>query len=122
MRRYEIDSFTYETRSSLLPRLVPAIAEAGGCVVERRMPSADRTELVVELRPRAGLDLCFALAAHGIELSRAAQQTLIAVCDRRSHMGYFAGAFGATFSIRLIVRFLEDAPFATLLTRSSLIV
>lgn len=108
MRTYQIESFTYEMRSAVLPLLGTAVAESGGWVIERGNVSAERLELMFELQTRAVLELYAALAAAGVELTRQSQQSLIALCGEHRYVGRHHG-LPHTVRIRLVVRFLEDA-------------
>jgi hypothetical protein len=121
MRSYEIQSFTYERRSVLMPRLSSAVADSGAWLVERRTPAPERVELVFELRAAVVVDLYGAMAQAGLELSRSAEQTLVALCARGRHLGRRHRP-AQPLCIRLEIRFLEDAPLSTAIGSCSLMV
>ena len=121
MPGYYIQCFTYEMRDTVLPRLSTSLGDSGAWLLERRNVSAERAELVFELHPRRLLDLYSALAAAGLELTRTAQHVLIALSARTKHLGRRERS-AQTLSIRLEVRFLEDAPLYSVLNSSASVV
>ncbi len=107
MHPLDIQGFTYEERSDLLPTLLSAFADCGGWILDRKTLSPRTIELRVEVQLRAALDLYASLVASGLELTRSGHHSLTDLCTCRKHLSSSAD-LGQVIPIRIEVSFLED--------------
>jgi hypothetical protein len=113
MSVYAIHGFTYQMRERVLPGLASALSGCGAWVLEQRQASAGATVFVIELHGSVLVETYAVLAAAGVELSRAAQYVLAALCAARRQQSLGLG--GGLIRLELEVRFLEDAPLSAVL-------
>lgn len=113
MQSHQVHAVTYELRESLLPQLTSSLTGCGGWLLDRKHLSPAAMELLVEIQLRGILELYAALAATGIELTRTGRDTLAGLCNRSHHTRI--RHLGEVVTIRLHLRFLEDAPLSPLL-------
>jgi hypothetical protein len=113
-----IKAFTYEDRYGVLPGLTSAFGNCGGWVLERNTLSPSNTEFRIEIQLRAIVDLYAAILATGVELTRAAHESLTELCNRRKHLRV-PSQLGQIVSIRLEVNFLDDLTLHSLMTTAT---
>lgn len=118
MQSLDIQAFTYEQRQGLLPDLTVAFSDCGGWVLERKTLPSTNMEFRIEIQLRAVLDLYAAIAASGVELTRAGHESLTALCNRRKHLRV-ASEMGQIVAIRLEISFLDDITIHSLLASGS---
>ncbi|HWB32765.1 MAG TPA: hypothetical protein VG714_06305 [Acidobacteriaceae bacterium] len=107
MLALDIQTFTYEDRHDLLPRLTAALGKCGGWVLERRNVSPTQLEFSVEIPLRAAVDLYGSLLGEGVELTRGAHEGLTDLCTRRKHVRHLA-ELGQVVALHLELTFLDD--------------
>ena len=107
MQAIDIQSFSYEDRTAILPALTTALEDSGGWLMNSTPLSATTLELQLEVHLFAVLDIYAALIASGLELTRSGHLALTEACTCRSYFAA-AAAMGQTISIRLEVSFLHD--------------
>ncbi len=86
MQSIDIQSFSYEERTAVLPLLTNSFADCGGWVLHRKTLSPTSIEFRLEIQLRSVLDLYVAILAAGIELTRAAHLSLTDLCTCRKHL------------------------------------
>ncbi|MCU1320681.1 MAG: hypothetical protein JWM43_330 [Acidobacteriaceae bacterium] len=114
MRSIDLQTFSYEDRTSVLAELTNSFAECGGWVLDRRTLSPNLTQFHIELQLRAVLDLYAALISAGVELTRAAHLGLTDLCTCRKHVSTID--LGQVVSLRIEINFLEDVTLHSLLS------
>jgi hypothetical protein len=114
MQSLDIQSFSYEERSGLLPTLTTAFADCGGWVLDRRTLSPTTMEFRIEIQLRAVLDLYASIIASGLELTRSGHIALTELCTCRKHLNR-AADLGQVIAIRIEISFLEDVTLHSLL-------
>ncbi len=119
MQSLEIQSFSYQERSGVLPSLTNAFADCGGWVLDRRTLSATTMEFRIEIQLRAIVDLYAAIIASGLELTRSGHLTLSELCTCRQHFRRSAD-LGQVVALRIEISFLEDITLHSLLMTAAL--
>ena len=114
MQSLDIQSFSYEDRTAILPALTTALTNNGGWLMDSKTISASTLELRIEVHLLAVLDIYAALIASGLELTRSGHLALTEACTCRSHFAKSA-ALGQTIAMRLEVSFLHDSDIPTTL-------
>ena len=112
-----LQGYSYEERQGVLPTLTSAFTQSGGWLLERKSLSAITMEFKIEIQLRAVLELYSQLIATGIELTRAAHDTLTSLCTCRQHTGSLQP--NQVLSLCLEVSFLEDVTLHSLLMTGS---
>jgi hypothetical protein len=111
----DLQSFSYDDRSNVLPVVITSLADCGGWVVGRRTLSTSTVELRVEVQLRSILDLYGAMIAAGLELTRASHLALTDQCTCRKNAATVAD-LGQIVTLRLEISFLEDMTLHALLS------
>lgn len=114
MQSLDIQSFSYDERSGLLPVLTTAFADCGGWVLDRRTLSPNTMEFRIEIQLRAALELYASLIASGLELTRSGHLALTELCTCRKHLKR-SGDHRQIVAIRIEISFLEDVTLHSLL-------
>jgi hypothetical protein len=113
MHSLDIQGFSYEERSDLLPALTSAFADCGGWVLGRKTLSPSTVEFRIEIQLRAALDLYASLVSCGLELTRSGHLSLTDLCTCRKNLA--ATELGQVIAIRIEINFLEDITLHSLL-------
>lgn len=114
MHSIDIQSFSYEERSGILPNLTCAFTDCGGWILDRKTISSTTLEFRVEIQLRAIVDLYAAILAVGIELTRDGHLGLTHLCTCRMNLDASA-QLNQLVTIRLEVRFLDEITLHSLL-------
>ncbi len=114
MQSIDIQSFSYEERTAVLPLLTNSFADCGGWVINRKTLSPTSIEFRIEIQLRSVLDLYAAILSAGIELTRAAHLSLTDLCLCRKHLRATAD-LGQVIALRIEISFLEDVTLHSLL-------
>jgi hypothetical protein len=114
MQAHEIQGFSYDDRTGLLPVLLTALADGGGWVLDRRTLSPSMVELQVEVQLRSILDLYGAIVSAGLELTRSSHLTLTDLCTCRRNAASSAD-LSQLVTLRIEISFLEDITLHSLL-------
>ncbi len=114
MQALEIQSFSYDDRTGLLPVLLTALADGGGWVLDRRTLSPSMVELRVEAQLRSIVDLYGAIVSAGLELTRSSHLTLTDLCTCRRNAARSAD-LSQLVTLRIQISFLEDITLHSLL-------
>jgi hypothetical protein len=114
MHSIDIQSFSYEERTAVLPLLTNSFADCGGWVLDRKTLSPTAIEFRLEIQLRSVLDLYVAILAAGIELTRAAHLSLTDLCTCRKHLRRTSD-LGQVIALRIEISFLEDVTLHSLL-------
>jgi len=118
MSSLDLQSFSYDERTSVLPVLLSALADSGGWVLDRRTLSASMVELRLEVQLRSIIDLYGSIIAAGLELTRSSHLALTDLCTcRRNAMN--GADLGQIVTLRLEVSFLEELTLQSLLAVGS---
>jgi hypothetical protein len=120
MQSIDIQGFSYEEPSRLLPQLIDAIDRCGGWVLERHPLSSTTTQLHVEIQLRSALELYGTLVASGLELTRDSHFGLTALCSCRNGSPG-PSRRGHVLRICLEVSFLDHLSLRSLLMTGSAI-
>jgi hypothetical protein len=113
MQSIDIQSFSYQERSAVIPLLTNSFANCGGWVLERRTLSTTTVEFRLEIQLLAVLDLYAAILSAGVELTRGAHLSLTDLCTCRKHLR--TAELGKVVALRIEVSFLEDITLHSLL-------
>ncbi len=111
---HHVHAFSYELREGLVARLTRMLTACGAWVADQNTLSDSAIELLLEIRVGAALDLYVALAKAGVELTLSGQQSLTLLCSKARYPQL--RRVGEVVTIRLELRFLEDASLQSLLT------
>jgi hypothetical protein len=114
MQSIDIQSFSYDERTAVLPLLTSSFADCGGWVINRKTLSPTSIEFRIEIQLRSVLDLYVAILTAGIELTRAAHLSLTDLCTCRKHLRGSAD-LGQVITLRIEIAFLEDVTLHSLL-------
>ena len=114
MQSIDIQSFSYEERTAVLPLLTNSFADCGGWVLDRKTLSPTAIEFRLEIQLRSVLDLYAAILSAGIELTRAAHLSLADLCTCRKHL-HATADLGQVIALRIEISFLEDVTLHSLL-------
>jgi hypothetical protein len=114
MQSLEIQGFSYEERTGVLPALTTAFAECGGWVLDRKTLSPTMMEFRIEIQLRAIIDLYASIISSGLELTRNGHLALTDLCTCRKNAPTTAD-LGQIVSIRIEISFLEDLTLHSLL-------
>jgi hypothetical protein len=114
MQALDIQSFSYDDRTDLLPILLAGLADGGGWVLDRRTVSASMVELKVEAQLRSVVDLYGAIIAAGLELTRTSHLVLTDLCTCRRNAAKSTD-LSQLVTLRIEVSFLEDITLHSLL-------
>lgn len=114
MQHVDIQTFSYDDRSDVLPSLTLSFADCGGWVIDRRNLSANLVEFRIELQLRSILELYASLISSGLELTRSAHLSLTDLCTCRRN-AYASSQLGQVVALRLEITFLEDVTLHSLL-------
>ena len=115
MNTLDLQGYSYEDRTGLLPELTSALNHSGGWVLERRTLSPSTIEFLLEIQLRGIVDLYSALIGTGLELTRSTHNTLTDLCTCRQHRALAAAEPAQVVSLRLELSFLEDVTLHSLL-------
>ncbi|QNI38449.1 hypothetical protein H7846_05795 [Edaphobacter sp. 4G125] len=118
MTSLEIQSFSYDERSGVLPGLIASLADCGGWVLDRRTLSTSMTELKIEVQLRSILDLYSSIVAIGLELTRSSHIALTDLCTCRRNLTSLTD-LGQVITIRMEISFLEEVTLHSLLNSGS---
>lgn len=118
MQSLDIQAFTYEQRSGVLPDLTAAFSDCGGWLLARKTLSPTNMEFRVEIQLRAIVDFYAAIVSSGVELTRSGHETLTELCTRRRHRR-LAAELGQIVALRLEITFLDDVTLQSLLASGS---
>jgi hypothetical protein len=110
----EIQGFSYDDRSGVLPEVLAKLADSGGWVVDRRTTSASTIKLSVEAQLRSIVELYGALIAAGLELTKSSHLLLTDLCTCRRNAAD-AVDLGKIVTMQLEISFLEDITLHSLL-------
>ena len=113
MQSIDIQSFSYEERTAVLPLLTNSFADCGGWVLDRKTLSPTSIEFRLEIQLRSVLDLYVAILAAGIELTRGSHLSLTDLCTCRKHLR--TSDLGQVIALRIEISFLEDVTLHSLL-------
>jgi hypothetical protein len=114
MQALDIQSFSYDDRTGLLPVLLAGLADCGGWVLERRTVSASMVELKVEAQLRSVVDLYGAIIGAGLELTRTSHLVLTDLCTCRRNVQRSAD-LSQLVTLHIEISFLEDITLHSLL-------
>lgn len=118
MTSLEIQSFSYDERSGVLPGLITSLADCGGWVLDRRTLSPSMIELKIEVQLRSILDLYSSIVAAGLELTRSSHIALTDLCTCRRNLTSLTD-LGQVITVRLEISFLEEVTLHSLLNSGS---
>ncbi len=113
-RPLEIQSFSYDDRSGVLPELLAKLSDGGGWIIDRRSTSAQTVQLSVEAQLRSIVELYSALVAAGLELTRSSHMVLTDLCTCRKNAAY-AVDLSQIVTLELEISFLEELTLHSLL-------
>lgn len=124
MQTIDLQGYSYQDRSGLLPALTLAFTHSGGWVLERRTTSPTTMEFKLEIQLRGIVELYSALIGSGVELTRTTHAMLTDLCTCRHHNAHAPQASrsthsGQVVSLRLELSFLEDVTLHSLLMTGS---
>lgn len=114
MSSVEIQGFSYDERSGILPVLLASLADCGGWVLDRRTLSSSMMELRVEVQLRSILDLYGSIIASGLELTRSSHMALTDLCTCRRNLTAMTD-LGQVVTVRMEISFLEEVTLHSLL-------
>jgi hypothetical protein len=114
MPSLDIQGFSYDERSGVLPELLTSLADCGGWVLDRRTLSSKTMELRVEVQLRSILDLYGSIVSTGLELTRSSHMALTDLCTCRSNLTN-ALDLGGVVTVRMEISFLEEMTLHSLL-------
>jgi hypothetical protein len=115
MQSIDIQSFSYEERTAVLPTLTNSFADCGGWVLDRKTLSPTTIQFRIEIQLRAVLDLYAAILAAGIELTRPAHLALTDLCTCRKHL-HSSIELSQVIALRIEISFLDDVTLHSLLS------
>ena len=118
MTSLEIQSFSYDERSGVLPGLITSLADCGGWVLDRRTLSPSMIELKIEVQLRSILDLYSSIVAAGLELTRSSHIALTDLCTCRRNLTSLTD-LGQVMTVRMEISFLEEITLHSLLNSGS---
>lgn len=118
MTSLEIQSFSYDERSGVLPGLITSLADCGGWVLDRRTLSPSMIELKIEVQLRSILDLYGSIVAAGLELTRSSHIALTDLCTCRRNLTSLTD-LGQVITVRMEISFLEEITLHSLLNSGS---
>ena len=113
MQTLQIQGYSYEDRQGLLPVFTSAVAQCGGCVLDRKMLSEATLEVRVQVELGAALDLYAGMIAAGLELTRSGHLALTGLCMCQKHVPLLEGSQLVT--IRVQIFFLDQTNLHSLL-------
>jgi hypothetical protein len=119
MPSLDIQGFSYDERSGVLPNLFALLADCGGWVLDRRTLSPSMMELKVEVQLRSILDLYGSIVAAGLELTRASHIALTDLCTCRRNLTSLTD-LGQVVTVRMEISFLEEVTLHALLNSGNL--
>jgi len=120
MKSIDIQGFSYEEQSHLVPHLLTAIDRCGGWLFERKSLSSTTIELHMEIQFKVLMKLYAALIASGLQLTRDSHFGLAALCScRRYTVNPSRGR--EMLAVCLEVNFLEHMTLRSLLMTGSAI-
>jgi hypothetical protein len=118
MSSLNIQGFSYDERSGVLPGLLASLADCGGWVLDRRALSSRTMELRVEVQLRSILDLYGTIIAAGLELTRSSHMALTDLCTCRRNLTAMSD-LGQVVTVRMEISFLEEITLHSLLESGS---
>lgn len=118
MSSLEIQGFSYDERSGILPGLLASLADCGGWVLDRRALTSTMMELRVEVQLRSILELYGSIVAAGLELTRSSHMALTDLCTCRRNLAS-AADLGQVVTVRIKISFLEEITLHSLLQSGS---
>jgi hypothetical protein len=118
MPSLDIQGFSYDERSGVLPGLLASLADCGGWVLDRRTLSSRTMELRVEVQLRAILDLYGTIVGSGLELTRSSHMALTDLCTCRKNLAALSD-LGQVVTVRIEISFLEEITLYSLLESAS---
>lgn len=107
MPALEIQGFTYDDRSDVLPELLIALADCGGWVLDRKAVSARLMELRLEVQLRSILELYGSIVGAGLELTRSSHLALTDLCTCRRNVTDVI-ELGQVILVNMKISFLEE--------------
>ena len=119
MHTLDLQGYSYQDRTGLLPELTTALTHSGGWVLERRTLSPTTMEFKLEIQLRGIVELYSALIGTGLELTRSTHGTLTDLCTCRQFRKCAAADPAQVVSLRLELSFLEDVTLHSLLMTGS---
>ncbi len=119
MPTLDLQGYSYQDRTGLLPELTSALTHSGGWVLERRTLSATTMEFKLEIQLRGIVELYSALIGTGLELTRTTHSMLTDLCTCRQHRNRTVTDPAQVVSLRLELSFLEDVTLHSLLMTGS---
>jgi hypothetical protein len=114
MSPLEIQGFSYDGHSGVLPGLLASLADCGGWVLDRRALTPTMMELRVEVQLRSILELYGSIVAAGLELTRSSHLALTELCTCRKNLIGTAD-LGQVLTVRMKISFLEEITLHSLL-------
>jgi hypothetical protein len=119
MPSLDIQGFSYDDRSDVLPGLLVALADCGGWVLDRRAVNASLIELRVEVQLRSILDLYGAIVAAGLELTRSSHMLLTDLCTCRRNVSDGMD-LGQVVVVKMQLSFVEEISLHSVLESSGI--
>lgn len=114
MSSLNIQGFSYDERTGVLPGLLASLADCGGWVLDRRVLSSSMMELRVEVQLRSIFDLYGSIIAAGLELTRSSHIALTDLCTCRRNVTKLAD-LGQVVTVTMEISFLEEVTLHSLL-------
>ncbi|HMG01683.1 MAG TPA: hypothetical protein VK596_01035 [Edaphobacter sp.] len=118
MSSLEIQGFSYEEHSGVLPGLLVSLADCGGWVLDRRALTSSMMELRVEVQLRSIMELYGSIIGAGLELTRSSHMALTDLCTCRRNLTSVAD-LGQVVTVRIKISFLEEITLHSLLQSGS---
>jgi hypothetical protein len=115
MQSIDIQTFSYQDRTAVLPQLTTTFADCGGWVLDRKTLSPTAIQFRIEIQLRSVLDLYTAILSAGIELTRGAHLSFQDLCTCRQHLRSSA-ELGQVLTLRIEISFLDDITLHSLLS------
>jgi hypothetical protein len=112
MQSLDIHGYSYSDRFQVLLTLTDSLTDSGAWITDRSTVSASTTQLRFEIQLYCVLDLYTALIATGLELTRAAHQSMTSLWTCHNNL---ATSFNEVVAVRLEINFLEDVTLHSLL-------
>lgn len=110
----DLQGFSYQERSGVLPQLDLALAHCGGWITERRALSPNTIEISLEVHLHGIMGLYSVLIASGLELTRKSHGTLGDLCTLCLYRELCAHT-GQVLTLRLELSFLDRLALDTML-------
>jgi hypothetical protein len=117
MPSLDIQGFSYDERSDVLPGLLIALADCGGWVMDRKALTSSLMELRVEVQLRSILELYGSLVAAGLELTRSSHLALTDLCTCRRNVTTVTD-LGQVIALKMKISFLDEISLHSLLESS----